>query len=73
VISDAAAAKQVSELMLDISSRLNQSVLDVRDTASAEEFAVYRRAVGRIMGEILLEVLNPLYARHPQLKPEGLV
>jgi hypothetical protein len=64
---------QVSELMLDISERLNQSVLAVQGAGSAEELAVYRHAVGRIMGEILLEVLNPLYARHPQLKPEGLI
>jgi hypothetical protein len=33
---------------------------------------IYRRAVGKIMGEVLLEVLNPLYAKHPTLKPPGL-
>jgi hypothetical protein len=73
VISDAATAKQVSELMLDISARLDQSVLAVQGAGSAEELAVYRRAVGGVMGEILLEILNPLYARHPQLKPKGLI
>jgi hypothetical protein len=65
-------ARQVSDLMLDISARLNRSVSLVQETVSAEEFALYRRAVGRIMGDILLEVLNPLYRDHPGLKPDGL-
>jgi hypothetical protein len=35
----------------------------------AEEFKAYRRAVGGVMGEIVLEILNPLYKAHPSLKP----
>ncbi|MFZ0463267.1 MAG: hypothetical protein WBE20_09990 [Candidatus Acidiferrales bacterium] len=44
----------------------------VRDGCSPEEFAADRRAAGRIMGEMLLEVLNPLYAEHPSLKPAAM-
>jgi hypothetical protein len=71
VIKNLDTAKQVSELMLDIGARLNQSVFLVQERSSAEEFGLYRRAVGGIMGEIL-EVLNPLYREHPGLKPDGL-
>lgn len=72
MITNGRTAKQVSDLMLDITAQLNQSVSLVQEQASAEEFASYRLAVARIMGEILLEVLNPLYRKHPGLKPEGL-
>ena len=68
MIADAESAGRVSELMLDISARPEQSLFPVRERRSAEEFESYRRAVGRIMGEILLEVLNPLYRKHPALK-----
>jgi len=37
-----------------------------------EDFQIYRSAVGEIMGAILLEVLNPLYRTHPELKPKEL-
>ncbi|MGB8592986.1 MAG: hypothetical protein WA674_08380 [Candidatus Acidiferrales bacterium] len=69
MIGDAQIAKQVSDLMIEFSGRLDGSIATVRDQCSPEEFATYRRAVGRIMGEMLLEVLNPLYAEHPSLKP----
>lgn len=72
MIADTITAKHVSELMLDISARLDESVAMVNKTCSPEEDATYRRAVGRILGDILLEVLNPLYAKHPALKPPGL-
>jgi|HubBroStandDraft_5_1064220.scaffolds.fasta_scaffold2847277_1 hypothetical protein len=64
-------AKQISELMQDCTAQLDGSVALVRDKCSAEELHIYRRAVGKVMGEILLEVLNPLYAKHPTLRPPG--
>ena len=70
-VSNAETAKQVSDVMLDVSSRLNESIILVQDTCSEDEFKDYRRAVGAVMGEILLEVLNPLYKQHPSLKPKG--
>jgi len=69
MIRDKRVAKEISGLMIEFSGRLDGSIAKVREQCSPEEFAVYRRAVGRIMGEMLLEVLNPLYAEHPSLKP----
>ena len=64
MIADPKLAEQVSDLMLDISGQLDRSVALVNKASSSEEAAVYRRAVGRVLGEVLLEVLNPLYAKH---------
>jgi hypothetical protein len=69
MIKNALIAQQVSDLMVDIQSRLNHSIVLVQQKCSPEEFKAYRLAVGRIMGEMLLEVVNPLYVQHPALKP----
>jgi len=70
-IRDGRIAKEISDRMVEFSGRLDGSIA-VRDRCSPEEFAAYRRAVGRIKGEILLGILNPLYAEHPSLKPAGM-
>jgi hypothetical protein len=72
MITDELVAKQVGELMLEFGARLDASVALVRDNCSPEELKVYRRAAGKVMGEMLLEIMNPLYLQHPGLKPEGL-
>lgn len=71
MVGDVNAAKQISELMLDISGRLDESVAMVEKSCPTEEFNQYRRAVGKVLGGVLLEVLNPLYEKHPALRPEG--
>lgn len=65
-------AKEISDLMLEMGRKLDASVALVQERCGAREFDAYRRAVGRIMGEMLLQVMNPLYQRHPELKPEKL-
>jgi hypothetical protein len=72
MIRDALVAKQISDLMVEFQSRLDSSIVTVEEKCSSEEFDAYRRAVGKIMGEMLLEVLNPLYVEHPLLKPSQL-
>jgi hypothetical protein len=72
MITDAAVAEQISDLMLEFSARLDRSIIAVQKTWPPEEFRTYRVAVGKIMGEMLLEVMNPLYAQHPSIKPPGL-
>jgi hypothetical protein len=72
MIENVEVAKEISDLMLEYGARLDKSVALVSERGSAEELKAYRRAVGKIMGEMLLEVMNPLYARHPDLKPKEL-
>ena len=69
MINNLDIAKQISDLMLECGARLDKSVALVRDECAPDDFQMYRRAVGKVMGEILLEVLNPLYKTHPTLKP----
>ena len=65
-------AARINELMLEYGARLDESVRLVRDSCSEAEFESYRAAVGQIMGTMLLDVMNPIYREHPDLKPHEL-
>jgi hypothetical protein len=66
-------AAKISELILEFLEKLNASVVQVRNECSPAEFETYRTAVATIIGNIVLEVMNPLYRRHPHLKPREMV
>jgi hypothetical protein len=72
LIKDKSVARQISDLMIEFSARIDRSILTVQEKCSPEEFKAYRLATAKVLGEILLEVLNPLYDEHPDLKPAGL-
>jgi hypothetical protein len=48
MIRDARIAKQVSDLMIEFSGRLDGSIATVREQCSPEEFAAYRRDAARV-------------------------
>jgi hypothetical protein len=58
--------------MLDVTSRVNASIAGVHERCSRSEYEAYRVAAAKILTEILLEVLNPIYSAHPALRPPGL-
>lgn len=65
-------ARRVSELMIELGAKLDASVALVQQTESEEEFHQYRRTVGKLMGWMLLDVMNPIYAEYPDLTPPEL-
>ncbi len=71
MISDSSTAKQISELMLDVFRRVDESVASVKGTCPPEEAAAYQKAVGKVAGPIVMDVLEPLYEKHPGLKPSN--
>jgi hypothetical protein len=72
VIEPRDVAFEVSNLMLEMGAKLDASVALVEARCTPDELAAYRVAVSRIMGTMLLEIMNPLYARHRDLKPKQL-
>lgn len=72
MIDNEDVAREVGDLMVGFSHRLNASIALVRDHGSLDEFHAYREAVAKILTDMLLDIMNPLYARHPKLKPLGL-
>lgn len=66
-------AKEISALMMSMGEQLNTSVRLVQATEDDAEFRRYRDSVSRLMTTMLLEIMNPLYAEHPDLKPPELL
>jgi len=63
---ETSVAKQLSGELNDIIGRLDESIRLVMDRCHEAEFTAYRSAIGRVMGMLVLDVLNPLYARNPE-------
>jgi hypothetical protein len=70
MISNKDVARYLSQVMIDTGSRLNEFLYEVQEKCSQEDFKRCKRAVGSVLGTIAIEVLNPLYSEHPDIKPE---
>lgn len=66
------AAKQISDLMMEITFKLESSGAVAKGNCTDEEFERYSKAVANILGEVLIGVMRPIYQEHPDLAPEGL-
>jgi hypothetical protein len=67
LFEDKAVARTISDLMLDMGRKLNTSLAQVQENCSAPEFERYRKIVGQVMGEMLVEVMSRIYSKHPEL------
>jgi hypothetical protein len=67
-----AAAEKIEKIMRDVSGELDESIRIARDNTNDHEFVLYRRLVGKLMGEIFVEILQPIYSQYPELTPENL-
>lgn len=69
MIQDPKVAEEVNKKVLEINRLLNELVAYVNQNSPPEEEKRFRHAVGSVLGELLLEIVNPLYCQHPELKP----
>jgi hypothetical protein len=65
-------AKELSHLLARVGGLLNQSAAFVRDHDTEENFIGYRTVVGKLMGDLFLDAMTPLYKRFPDLLPDYL-
>jgi hypothetical protein len=64
-----ALAEETSLLAIRINADLNRHLIKLQSQLDAAEFQKYRRGFGQIMGSLLIELANPIYSEHPDLKP----
>jgi hypothetical protein len=72
MVSNKAFAKEVVELVLDCAGRLDESGARAKEVCSEAEFLAYRKAIGEVLGAAWDELLLPIFAAHPDLKPKDL-
>lgn len=72
MVHDHDIAKQLIDTLDGCSERINESIRLVRDKCSDEEFLLYQKAAGFVMGYIYTDVVAPIYKEHPDLEPPEL-
>ncbi|WP_347253145.1 hypothetical protein [Leminorella grimontii] len=72
MITDKEVAKKISEMVLKMGGELNDSLFLVQARCNEDEFLVYKKQVVNLMADMLLNILNPLYKKHPDIKPKEL-
>lgn len=65
-------AQSIVELVFDYGGKLNDSMLLVQESATDGEFADYRRAVGTVLASTFANILDPIFAEYPDLRPNRL-
>jgi hypothetical protein len=71
LITNKELARELTSRLLEASTTIERTVGRARDSAPNEEFLAYREAIAKVLEEMLFELLNPMFKRHPDLKPEG--
>lgn len=65
-------AKRALEKFLDINGQMDESILEVEQTASPDELRAFKKGVGYVMYEVFDKIIEPIVKRHPSLKPPGM-
>ncbi|WP_333681388.1 hypothetical protein [Dyella sp.] len=62
-------AEQLSIALMQIVGILDQSIMFVRDKDDEANGLQYRRAAGKVMAGIFMNLEEPLWERFPELRP----
>jgi hypothetical protein len=72
MIENQTIAQNISDLLLKITRELDESLLQVQEKCSENEFIAYRKVIAQIMSIIYWDALKYIYIKHPSLKPKVL-
>lgn len=72
-----ALSEDVARFLLDKAlkwgAEMNQAASESLDLCKTDgEKKALKRAIGKVMGEILTEMINPICQKYPHLTPDGL-
>jgi hypothetical protein len=66
------AAKKGLDLVLKHGAEQDLVLSEIKPSCSDDEFKQYREMTGKSMGAMLLDVINPIVQKYPDLKPPQL-
>lgn len=69
---DRSAAENVISIFANVTREIDDSIREVMAHSTEEEFRKYRRIAGKLMGEIFLDILQPIFDEYPDLTPKEL-
>ncbi len=53
--------------MLEVISKLTTTLSSVKDGCSDENYKILHRAIGELVGDIQMKILEPIYKYYPEL------
>ena len=62
-------AKYVLQVFLNINDQMDDSIRAVEKRTSAEELKAFKLGVGHVMYEVFEQIVEPIFKRHPSLRP----
>ena len=63
------AAKIIMDVVTRNAAEQDAALIKIQSLCTTEEFNEYRHMIGKSMGAIISEIINPIVAKYPQLKP----
>jgi hypothetical protein len=66
------AAKIIIEVVTRNAAEQDAVLKQIQPLCSEGEFSEYRLMIGKSMGAMLFEIINPIVAKYPDLKPPEL-
>lgn len=71
MVDNPLVAKQISDLMKDMFNRISECSNVVEGQCSPEEYRAFVHSIRNITWGIVFDVMEPLYAKHPDLAPSN--
>ena len=63
------AAKIIMEVVARNAAEQDAALTKMQPLCTENEFNEYRRMIGKSMGTMLVEIIHPVIAKYPELKP----
>jgi hypothetical protein len=66
------AARMIMEVVTRNVAQQDAALAQIQSLCTEDEFREYRRMIGRSMGAMFFEIISPIVAKYPELKPAQL-
>ena len=63
------AAKIIMDVAIKNAAEQDAALIEIQSLCNEDEFSEYRLMIGKTMGAMLFEIINPIVAKYPELKP----
>ena len=66
------AASMIMDVAIKNVAEQDAVLIEIQSLCTVDEFNEFRRMIGKSMGAKLFEIINPIVAKYPELKPSQL-
>ena len=66
------AARMILDVAIKNAAEQDAVLAEIQPLCTEDEFSEYRRMIGKSMGAMLFEIINPIVGKYPELKPDQL-